>query len=270
MINIKKFLFASFVVFFSLGITFSQSVEQVKRDLRRKEKPKKLYPDFFGLQYRPIIPMDAFGTGPQAITGKDNLHNSLVSQTFSFSFGGVMRIGFTPRLAIETGINFTRRNYQTEYFVPDSNLTATTSIRNISYDIPANLLIYAKINEVVYINASFGNSFIFFPTNTATQTNTLPHNFLTETEIRRWIQFALNANTGVEFRTEKNGIFYLGASFQRPFSALYNVRTTYKYINDPNFGIGALTGTFFTLDFKYFLPQVNSKGSPVKAGLVDQ
>lgn len=249
---------------------YAQSIESIKREMRKKSKPQKAYPDFFGLQYRPIIPMDAFGSGPVSIADEDEVHNSIVSQNFGFSMGGVMRIGFTSRLAIETGINFTRRNYQTDYFVPDSSLQATTALRNISYDIPVNLLIYVKVNESLYINTSFGNSFIFFPTNTATQTNTLPHNYITETEKRRWIQFALNANAGMEYRTEKNGIFYLGASFHRPFSPLYNVRTTYKYFNDPKAGLGTLSGIFFTLDLKYFLPVVKSQGPPIKAGIVDQ
>jgi hypothetical protein len=247
-----------------------QSVESVKREMRKKNKPQKAYPDFFGFQYRPLIPIDAFGAGPLFISGKDDVHNATIKQKFSFSAGGVMRIGLTPRLAIETGINFTRRNYETEYFVPDSGLVAQTQIRNISYDLPLNLLIYVKINNTLYINASFGNSFLFFPLNTATQTNTLPHNFITETEKRRWIQMALNANTGIEFRTETNGIFYLGASFHRPFTPLYNVRTTYKYINDPNAGLGTLMGTFFSLDLKYFFPKIKSNGAPIKAGLVDQ
>jgi hypothetical protein len=258
------------VIFSQVNAVCAQNIESVKRDLRRKNKPQKAYPDFFGFQYRPIIPMDAFGSGPVSIADEDGVHNSVVSQNFGFSMGGVMRIGFTPRLAIETGINFTRRNYQTDYFVPDSSLQATTTLRNISYDIPVNLLIYVKVNESLYINTSFGNSFVFFPTNTATQTNTLPHNYITETEKRRWIQFALNANAGMEYRTEKNGIFYLGATFHRPFSPLYNVRTTYKYSNDPNAGLGTLSGIFFTLDLKYFLPVVKSQGPPIKAGIVDQ
>jgi len=249
---------------------FPQSIESVKREMRKKNKPQKAYPDFFGFQFRPIIPMNAFGAGPVEIEGEDDVHNSKVSQNFGFSAGGVLRVGFSPRLAIETGINFTRRNYQTDYAVPDSSLSATTHLRNVSYDIPVNLLIYVKVNEQLFINTSFGNSFVFFPTNTATQSNTLPHNYITETEKRGWMQFALNANAGMEYRTESNGIFYLGAAFHRPFTPLYNVRTTYKFMNDPNIGLGTLSGIFFTLDLKYFLPVVKSKGAPIKAGIVDQ
>ena len=271
-------LLPSLLLMLSLSwVGYAQSLESVKRQMRKKERPQKAFPDFFGFQYRPIFPMNAFGAGPVEISGRDDVHNAVVTQNFSFSAGGVVRIGITPRLAIETGINFTRRNYQTDYFVPDpiawdfpdSTLSATTFIRNISYDIPVNLLVYVKVNEIVYLNASFGNSFLFFPTNTGTQTFTLPYNFLTETEKRGWMQLALNANTGAEFRTEKNGFFYVGASFHRPFSPLYNVRTTYTYINDPNPGLGLLTGNFFSLDLKYFFPLVQSKGQPVKAGLID-
>ena len=160
--NFIRCLGAVFLLIFSTYAVFSQSIESVQRELRKKNKPKKAYPDFFGFQYRPIIPMNAFGAGPVSINGKDDIHNSVVSQNFGFSAGGVLRVGFSPRLAIETGINFTRRNYQTDYAVPDSSLTATTHLRNVSYDIPVNLLIYVKINEQLFINTSFGNSFVFF------------------------------------------------------------------------------------------------------------
>jgi hypothetical protein len=251
----------------SLG--WGQSIEQVKRDIRKSKKPPKPYPDFFGIQYRPILPIDAFGAGPVDIAGERGMHNATITQNFSASIGGVVRIGITKRLAVESGINFTRRQYQTDYAVPDSGFTAQTFVRNISYDIPVNLLVYVQVNERFFINTSFGNSFLFFPSRTASQTNTFPHNYITESVPTRWVQFALNANAGMEYRTDKNGIFYLGASFQRPFTDLYQVRTTYRYINDPEGGKSSLSGNFFTLDVKYFFPLIKSKGTPVKTGVVD-
>ena len=247
-------------------VVYGQTLEQVKRDQRRKKKEPKPYPDFFGIQYRPIIPINAFGAGPLVMEDTLGVHNSIVSPEFGFSAGGVIRIGFSERFAVETGINMVRRNYRTDYFVLDSNLTAQTTIRNISYDIPVNLLVYVKVNKWLYINASFGNSFVFFLSNTATQTNTLPHNFRTESLTFRWIRMALNANAGVEFRTEKEGIFYLGASFHRPYQSLYAFRTTYQYQNNPVRAGGVMNGTFFTLDVKYFFPIVKSKGAPMPEG----
>jgi hypothetical protein len=264
------------LVFFGLFISessnlvFSQTIEYVKRqqqrEQRKKERESKSYPDYFGIQYRPIIPINAFGAGPLALEDTMGVHNSLVSPEFGFSAGGVIRVGFSERFAIETGIHMVRRNYKTEYFVPDSSLFAETTIRNISYDIPVNFLIYVKVNNWLYINASFGNSFLFFPSNTATQTNTLPHNFRTESLMFRWIRMALNANAGVEFRTEKDGFFYIGASFHRPYNNLYAFRTTYQYKNDPVRAGGAMNGTFFSLDLKYFFPIIKSKGAPINPG----
>jgi hypothetical protein len=245
---------------------YGQTIERVKREQNRKKKEPKRYPDYFGVQYRPIIPINAFGAGPLELGDTLGIHNSVVSPEFGFSAGGVIRVGVSERFAIETGINMTRRNYRTDYFVPDSNLTAQTNIRNISYDIPVNVLIYVKVNNWLYINASFGNSFLFFPSNTATQTNTLPHNFRTESLVFRWFRLALNANAGIEFRTEKEGIFYLGASFHRPYNSLYAFRTIYQYKNDPVRAGGAMNGTFFTLDIKYFFPYIKSKGVPIEAG----
>ncbi len=266
---IAFFLFGLFATDWSTG-AFAQTIESVKRqqkrEQRRKQKDTKTYPDYFGIQYRPLVPFNAFGAGPLFLEDTMGVHNSIVSPEFGFSAGGVIRVGFSERFAIETGINMTRRNYKTEYFVPDSNLFAKTTIRNISYDIPVNFLIYVKVNKWLYINASFGNSFLFFPSNTATQTNTLPHNYRTESLMFRWVRLALNANAGVEFRTEKEGFFYVGASFHRPYNSIYAFRTTYQYINDPVRAGGAMNGTFFSLDLKYFFPTIKSKGSPFPDG----
>jgi hypothetical protein len=266
---ISFFLLSSILTDYT-AVVFGQTIESVKRqqrrDERRRQKNTKTYPDYFGIQYRPIVPINAFGAGPLELADTLGVHNSIISPEFGFSAGGVLRVGFSERFAIETGINMTRRNYKTEYFVPDSNLMAETTIRNISYDIPVNFLIYVKVNSWLYINASFGNSFLFFPSNTATQTNTLPHNYRTESLMFRWIRLALNANAGLEFRTEKEGFFYIGASFHRPYNPIYAFRTTYQYINDPVRAGGSVNGTFFTLDLKYFFPIIKSKGSPFPEG----
>ena len=41
--------------------------------------------------------------------------------------------------------------------------------------------------------------------------------------LRRRIQMAMLANIGVEFRTEKDGIFYIGASLHRPWDDRKNL-----------------------------------------------
>jgi hypothetical protein len=269
-IRILVLFFLALFITDGFSSAFGQTIEYVKRqqkrEQKRKESNRKTYPDYFGIQYRPLIPINAFGAGPLELADTFGVHNSIISPEFGFSAGGVIRAGFSERFAIETGIHMVRRNYRTEYFVPDSNLMAETTIRNISYDIPVNFLIYVKVNSWLYINAAFGNSFIFFPSNTATQTNTLPHNYRTESLMFRWVRIALNANAGVEFRTESDGFFYLGASFHRPYNPIYAFRTTYQYINDPVRAGGAMNGTFFSLDLKYFFPVIKSKGSPFQEG----
>lgn len=258
------------VLIFIGNSAFAQKRKTIEREMRLKNKKEKAYPDFFGVQFRPIFPMQYFGAGPQDQSDMAGIHISSVYLKSGISMGGVVRIGVSKRFAIESGINFTRRNYNTDYRVPDSNFFAQTTLRNVSYDIPLNLLLYVQINEKLFVNASTGVSFLFFPTGIATTTQTYPHYYRTQTigNDKGWVNFALNANTGMEYRTEKNGIFYLGASFHRPMSPIYYFQTEYNYTALSYKAQGLLTGIFFTMDVKYFFPNVKSKVSP-KSGLTD-
>jgi hypothetical protein len=60
------------------------------------------------------------------------------------------------------------------------------------------------------------------------------------------------ANHGYELRTEKKGIFYLGASYHRPFTFIYKSFMFYRKPNETISGILDLSGNYFTIDFRYF------------------
>lgn len=254
----------------TVNFSFAQKQKTLDRELRKKNKKEKAYPDFFGVQFRPIFPMQYFGAGPQEQSDSLGMHQSKVYLKSGMSLGGVVRIGVSKRFAIESGIHYTRRNYNTDYTVPDSGFFAQTTLRNVSYDIPLNLLLYVQINEKFFVNASSGVSFLFFPTGIASTTETYPHYYRTKTlgDDKGWFNIALNANTGMEYRTEKNGFFYLGASFQRPMKPIGYFQTEYNYTALSYKAQGLLTGIFFTMDFKYFFPIIKSKVSP-KSGLTD-
>ena len=192
-----------------------------------------------------------FGTGPETLD--DGVFTATVTPLWGYSFGGTVRAGITKRLAIETGLNIVKRNYNTDYAVPDSGLTSTTTLGIISYDVPLNLLIYVQFSKQWFMNVSYGASGNFYPSNVRADDNNYPHLFMTEGLRKSWIRIAMNANVGLEYRTEKSGFF----------------ATVYKYksVNRPIFG--EMNGTYITVDLKYFFPTIDRKGKQFKPGPVD-
>ena len=69
-----------------------------------------------------------------------------------------------------------------------------------------------------------------------------------------WVQPSLLANLGWEYRTEKSGYIYFGASLHRPFSTIFEEFVTYKGESgerreETTFD---LTGNYLTIDIRYF------------------
>ena len=72
-------------------------------------------------------------------------------------------------------------------------------------------------------------------------------------------QPALSANIGCEYRTNKNGIIYLGASFQKPFSFIYLSKVGYNGNNKEIIIRNELSGSYLTIDLRYFFPESKTK-----------
>ena len=107
-----------------------------------------------GFQVKPIVPINYFGAGPIELTSDSAIIN--ISSKMGYSFGMVIRRGLTKTISIETGINYTRRNFK---------LTGTSSFENssdvgdfgfVSYEIPIQSLVYIRLAEKLYMNASIG------------------------------------------------------------------------------------------------------------------
>ena len=63
----------------------------------------------FGIQLKPIIPVEFFNAGKQ-VQRKNDIEY-INQPKFGMSFGMVIRKGLTKSLSFETGINLIRRNY---------------------------------------------------------------------------------------------------------------------------------------------------------------
>ena len=202
-----------------------------------------------GLQFKPIFPVNFLGTGET--TNEDLDVTFTVGLKSGFAGGMVIRRGFTDLLSLETGINYVKRKYSLK--IQDGDYVRDAKFRIIGYEIPVSLLVYIQLSEKLYMNVSMGPSLDMF----ASAVETFDTNFYQISLRNHVIQGALNANLGWEWRTEKSGYLYLGASYHRPFDYIYLSSTEYskprKLPTDPNaFSQTELLGNYLTIDFRYF------------------
>lgn len=228
----------------------------------RKEK----FPSYFGLQVRPVFPTNFIGS---PITEMSNdLYSTSLTQKMGYSFGGTVRAGVTKLIAIETGINFTQRNFDIAISVPDSNIFGRNTLSFIQYDIPINALIYVQLSEKFYMNASMGGTAVYNPTNVGVLTTPGSLFSFRHTGASKKFGFDLNANFGFEYRTEKIGFFYIGGSARIPLAPVFTLISEYTYQGTNNSSIlsAPVDGSFLALDFKYFFPNIRNKGVQFQRG----
>ena len=102
-------------------------------------------PSYFGFQYQSVIPNNLIGQTSLSITNES--FSSSIQQRLGYSMGATVRFGITDLIAFETGINFTKRNFDITMELPDSNLVVSDQPSFIEYSIPLNCLIYIKMYD---------------------------------------------------------------------------------------------------------------------------
>ncbi|HLV41825.1 MAG TPA: outer membrane beta-barrel protein [Brumimicrobium sp.] len=243
-----------------LGITnaFAQSY---------RPKPE----NFFGLQAKPLIPFGLVGDKPFTIQSEN--YKATISPTLGYSYGAVVRVGLTELLALETGLNYTRRNFRADHSVADSNVMATDYLGFVSFDIPVNFLVYIKLGQNMFMNVAGGASANFNASNV--RSHVVPddgkHIFVFEGKRLAFFDFNANADVGFEYRTEKSGTFYLGVTARIPFKPNYQIATAYQYDTYKLVDVGFVDGATFALNLKYFFFNTKvKKGPQFKGGPIEQ
>ena len=204
-----------------------------------------------GIQVKPIFPFSFLGTG-KITNDKDGVHFETILKS-GFSGGLIIRHNFTDLIAFESGINYVKRKYSLS--ISDGDFTGNSSFRIISYEIPAMLMIYSQLAEKIYINGSMGPTLDMF----ASDIQTSDYYFNQVSFRRKIFQPAIAANVGCEYRTENSGTIYLGASYQRPFSPIYDSVIGYFRNNKEVVVSNPLSGSYLTIDLRYFFPVVKTK-----------
>ena len=243
---------------FQIGISFTQT----------KPAKKEKFPSYFGLQVRTIFPTEFIGTPFNSFT--NNEFSTSITQKMGFSFGGTVRAGLTKLIALESGINFTQRNFDVTMAVADSNVSGENNFSFICYDVPINALVYVQLSEQIYMNASLGFAFTFKPTSVGVLTLPGgPHSFTHSGFAYKKFGADLNANFGFEYRTEKSGFFYLGGSARVPFAPVFDLIAQYKYQGYEKTIYGEIDGSYLSIDFKYFFPNIKTKGPQFIQGPIE-
>lgn len=200
----------------------------------------------FGIQFKPIISSELLSTGKLQIE-QNNIFYTVTPNTGS-SFGMVIRKGLNKTLSIETGINYLTRKFELNIKDDLFNYNESSVFKMVNYEIPLSLLVYIRLFEHIYMNVSGGVAADIYPSDLYTYSD----NFQNDILVLDWFRQSLIANLGWEYRTDKSGYIYIGASYHRPFAEMAKERVWY-HGNKRNERVEfSLSGNYITLDFRYF------------------
>lgn len=210
----------------------------------------------FGLQFKPIIPLSILDTDGKLVTSEEVTLD--LEENGGYNFGMVVRHNLTKNWSIEWGINYVSRKYV--YNVTGDSINPITEDFNLNnYEIPVQALYYVQLGDRMFMNASLGNSFDFYPTGGLVYFDNDQSIELALVE-KNWVQFALVANLGAEYRTPESGTFYLGLSLHRPYSPIADVYVSRLLPNSNTFQrllSTEVSGSYFTFDIRYFFNNGN-------------
>ncbi len=213
-----------------------------------------------GLTFRPIIPSNLLQTSTMQVSGNEEDGNEYlrltVDQRLGYSFGMVVRKNFTRRFAIETGVNFVRRSFDVIVLDREHNNTDSVDFGISSYEVPLMALVYIRLGEQLYMNTALGVSLDIGARSVANNNRSFDH----FTAIRK-IYGGIIANLGVEWRSEKSGTFYIGATYHQPTGPIAD--TKINYFRQTSFSDASLetplNGSYLTLDLRYYFHEGDGK-----------
>ena len=200
----------------------------------------------FGLQFKPIIPSGITNSGSFEFT--EGIAKVNVDPKFGVSWGAVVRKAFTDKISLETGISSVKRSYDFRLTDLDSAFTSQTSVGLVNYEIPICGLLYVQLGDQFFMNNSLGISLDMYASDVASTAG----EFAQTTYYRKWIQPALKANVGLEYRTEKSGYWYLGITFHNPFDNIAVTEFRYRKDQVITSYLTELNGAYLTADIRYF------------------
>lgn len=230
-------------------LLFITSIILITNSFGQKEKID------FGFQFNPIIPNRFVGHDQQAFNYLETPNfNGSFDQKVGFVFGGLLKRKISNSISIETGINYVQRNYNISYLAEDSGYDATSNVTLISYSIPVSGIFYVKLSESWYMNTALGLNFSFFPSTVASlaKENNNRNRFYQQSYPTGWFQLGVNANYGFEYRTNKSGTFYIGATYNLPIKPIMDSYMIWRNYSNDFIIKEEIDGSYLTAVFKYY------------------
>ncbi len=217
-----------------------------------------------GIQFKPMIPSKYFNTGTEGL--ESDTINISINPKAGLNFGMVVRRGLTKSWSFETGICLVQRNYSMKFDLPQLGETQHMTFRYICYEIPFQGIIFVKLTDQIYMNGSAGFSLDLYPSDietfTSVRKDSISYDFMQKTWRKSWIQAAILANYGFEYRTKSSGYFYLGASYHRPFNEIGYTAIEVERNSNPDRYVLLLRGNYLTADFRYFFHEKPERKKP--------
>lgn len=244
------FLSPKIVLLFFFSLFLLQGTAQ------KTKKARTIDDRFFGVQVKPIIPINYFGMEPTFI--EDTIATISIYNKASYSMGMVMRRNFTDKLSLETGINYVRRNFLITSYETARDTSDRSKFGFVNYEIPIQFLVYIRLSKHLFMNVSSGFGLNFY----ASSVQSSGENFLIQhlSLKKYWMFPSFLTNLGFEYRTPKKGSFYIGASLVNPFDVIIESKVNYYYTNSIFKQYNAdLKGSYFTVDLRYFFANVKKK-----------
>lgn len=202
----------------------------------------------FGLQAKPVIPFGFF----DALTTLQQEHlTGTLELNGGFAFGMTVRTGISRSISLETGLSQITRRYRFGMVNDTSGYDDAGRLRFVGYELPLTCLVYIRLGERTWMNNALGVSLDMYPGDARKDLALAQAYFFR----RNWAQLGVVGNIGVEYRTEKSGYFYLGATFHRPFGDMAQTDLTWL---DRHAGyrpyrmVALLSGSYLTLDLRYY------------------
>lgn len=204
-----------------------------------------------GIQVKPVIAVDYF---EPAVTKEMEHLRFRVELQGGIAYGMSVRVGLSKMLSLETGLGQIQRRYQFNTVNDTNGYDGSRSFRYVGYELPLTALVYLRLGERTWMNTALGASLDFYPSDAQTIVGTGESGIYVFRQ--NWAQASILGNIGFEYRTERSGYFYLGATYHRPFTDLAQADATWTYFGPPavqRFTTRmALSGTYLTIDLRYY------------------
>ena len=211
----------------------------------------------FGIQYKPIIPAEYFNAAD--LSKSSASYNFSLNPKYSNSFGMVIRRQINKTFSVESGLNYTQRNFKLSITNSAINLSDFTTFGMRSYELPLQFLTYVRASENWHLNIAFGISHNVLASDIFSYGEEQNYFYFQNTYRKNGGYSALLANLGMEYRTESKGHYYFGASLHKAWKAIGRIYPEYDdktniFNEDKEFFFDML-GNFVTIDFRYFFTE---------------